>query len=138
VPRLLYIVSRRNQQLYADLTRTSTGDRTVGVMLDRRHGERRQRAASSCRSPSERTALVEYRRTPPAAGLGSRGREVGCWRRDVSTRRTSLAAGFLLCRATSRPIASGTRLPPSDSSRARAPSTSKSNGSSATPRSSSQ
>src|SRR5436309_5357506 len=78
VPRLLYIVSRRNQQLYADLTRTSTGDRTVGVMLDRRHGERRQRAASSCRSPSERTALVEYRRTPPAAGLGSRGREVGC------------------------------------------------------------
>src|SRR3989442_14134817 len=45
VPRLLYIISRRNQRLYADLTRTSTNDSNVGVVLDRRHGERRQRSA---------------------------------------------------------------------------------------------
>ena len=45
MPRLLYIVSRRNQVVYADLTRTFTNDPNVGVILDRRHGERRQRAA---------------------------------------------------------------------------------------------
>lgn len=45
MPRLLYIVSRRNQQLYADLTRTFTNDPNIGVILDRREGERRQRVA---------------------------------------------------------------------------------------------
>ncbi len=45
MPRLLYIVSRRNQQLYADLTRTFNNDPNVRVVLDRREGERRQRAA---------------------------------------------------------------------------------------------
>ena len=37
MPRLLYIVSRRNQVVYADLTRTFTNDPNVGVILDRRH-----------------------------------------------------------------------------------------------------
>src|SRR5439155_25725498 len=45
VPRLLYIVSRGNQQLHANLTRTFTNDPNVGAVLDRRHGERRQRVA---------------------------------------------------------------------------------------------
>jgi hypothetical protein len=45
MPRLLYIVSRRNQQLYADLTRTFNNDPNVRVILDRREGERRRRAA---------------------------------------------------------------------------------------------
>ena len=44
MPRLLYIVSRRNPQLYADLERTLVDDRDVVVIRDRRRRERRQRA----------------------------------------------------------------------------------------------
>src|SRR2546429_4427834 len=44
VPRLLYIVSRRNQLVYTSLKRTFASDSNVEAMLDRRQGERPQRA----------------------------------------------------------------------------------------------
>src|SRR3989441_12006814 len=62
MPRLLYIVSRRNQQLYADLTRTFNNDPNVRVILDRREGERRQRAAphrAGRRGRDRRAATIE-------------------------------------------------------------------------------
>jgi hypothetical protein len=45
VPRLLYIVARRNQLVYASLKQTFANDPDVEVILDRRHGERRQRVS---------------------------------------------------------------------------------------------
>jgi len=44
VPRLLYIVSRRNQLVYTSLKRTFASDANVEVILDRRQGERRRGA----------------------------------------------------------------------------------------------
>ncbi len=42
-PRILLIVSRSHPQLYGGLERTYASDLAVGVILDRRQGERRQR-----------------------------------------------------------------------------------------------
>jgi hypothetical protein len=43
VPRLLYIVSRQNQLVYTSLMEAFADDPNVGVILDRRHRERRER-----------------------------------------------------------------------------------------------
>ena len=44
MPRLLYIVSRDNQLVYTSLMQSFANDPNVGVILDRRHRERRERA----------------------------------------------------------------------------------------------
>jgi hypothetical protein len=43
--RFLFIVSRGNTKLASYLQNHFTGDTTVRVVVDRRHGERRQRSA---------------------------------------------------------------------------------------------
>ena len=43
--RFLFIVSRGNAKLASYLQNHFTGDTTVRVVVDRRHGERRQRTA---------------------------------------------------------------------------------------------
>jgi len=43
--RFLFIVSRGNTKLASSLQQHFTGDTTVQVIVDRRHGERRQQSA---------------------------------------------------------------------------------------------
>lgn len=43
MPQLLYIVARTDPHLYVDLRRAFVDEADVEVILDRRHGERRQR-----------------------------------------------------------------------------------------------
>src|SRR5947208_16718676 len=66
VPRLLYIVSRRNQLVYTSLKRTFASDANVEVILDRRQGERRQRAnpqRAEHRAKERRSLSIEDHRS---------------------------------------------------------------------------
>jgi hypothetical protein len=60
--RHLFVLSRRDPELYSYLKERFAGDRAVEVVLDRRHAERRQVQAPS---PIERRR--QSRRTRPGA-----------------------------------------------------------------------